>query len=105
MTRQQGRGANQKGSGRQPGADLRTLLLERMDACPTAEVLNDQVILPFVAALEDVCRARGYVMNIYGEQSNLVFSGDEDAAAEIYALAEAVLEALPVAVAIDDPNS
>ena len=43
------------------------LLAERMEACADAESLNDNVIIPFVAALEEVCGARGYVMNIYGE--------------------------------------
>jgi hypothetical protein len=75
-----------------PAGDLRRLLLERMEACQTAEALNNKVILPFVQALEDVCGARGYVMNIYGEQSNLVFTGDEDASEEIYALIEDYLD-------------
>ena len=56
---------------RKPADDLRKLLLERMEACQTAEALNDRVILPFIQALEDVCGARGYVLNIYGEQANL----------------------------------
>jgi len=77
---------------RKPADDLRRLLLERMEACQTAEALNNQVILPFVQALEDVCGARGYVLNIYGEQANLTFTGDEDAAEEIYALIENYLD-------------
>jgi len=68
---------------RKPANDLRKLLLERMEACQTAEALNDRVILPFIQALEDVCGARGYVLNIYG---------DEDAAEEIYALIESYLD-------------
>ena len=75
-----------------PADDLRRLLRERMEACPTAEALNDRVILPFVQALEDVCGARGYVLNIYGEQANLVFTGDEDAAEDIYAMVESYLD-------------
>ncbi|PIW28281.1 MAG: hypothetical protein COW30_07870 [Rhodospirillales bacterium CG15_BIG_FIL_POST_REV_8_21_14_020_66_15] len=75
-----------------PVSDLRRLMLERMEACPTAEALNDRVIMPFVQALEDVCAARGYVLNIYGEQANLVFTGDEDAAEEIYAMIESYLD-------------
>jgi hypothetical protein len=75
-----------------PADDLRRLLLERMEGCPTAEALNDRVILPFIQALEDVCGARGYVLNIYGEQANLTFTGDEDAAEEIYALIESYLD-------------
>ena len=77
---------------RKPADDLRRLLLERMEACQTAEALNDWVILPFIQALEDVCGARGYVLNIYGEQANLTFTGDEDAAEEIYALIEDYLD-------------
>ncbi|HBT43164.1 MAG TPA: hypothetical protein DIW51_07145 [Rhodospirillaceae bacterium] len=77
---------------RKPANDLRKLLLERMEACQTAEALNDRVILPFIQALEDVCGARGYVLNIYGEQANLTFTGDEDAAEEIYALIESYLD-------------
>lgn len=77
---------------RKPADDLQQLLLERMEACQTAEALNDRVILPFVRALEDVCGARGYVLNIYGEQANLTFTGDEDAAEEIYALIESYLD-------------
>ena len=53
-------------------------LAERMEACPDAESLNDQVLIPFAAALENICGARGYVLNIYGETSNIVFSGDPD---------------------------
>ncbi|MCF3630021.1 hypothetical protein RJ527_02090 [Thalassospiraceae bacterium LMO-SO8] len=79
-------------SKRKPADDLRRLLLDRMEACPTAEALNDRVILPFIQALEDVCGARGYVLNIYGEQANLTFTGDEDVAEEIYALIENYLD-------------
>ncbi len=42
-------------------------LFKRMEAEKTAEALNDNVIIPFAAALEEICRARGYVLNIYGE--------------------------------------
>lgn len=75
-----------------PGQDLRRELLQRMEACQTAETLNDKVILPFIQALEDVCGARGYVLNIYGEESNLVFTGDADASEEIYSLIETYLD-------------
>ncbi|MEQ8504691.1 MAG: hypothetical protein RIB80_05145 [Rhodospirillales bacterium] len=75
-----------------PGQDLRRELLQRMEACQTAEALNDKVIMPFIQALEDVCGARGYVLNIYGEESNLVFTGDADASEEIYSLIEAYLD-------------
>ena len=63
---------------------LMHLLAERMEACKDAESLNDEVIIPFVAALESVCGARGYVLNIYGEQSNIVFTGDPGDAEAIY---------------------
>lgn len=78
---------------RSPAQDLRRELAERMESCQTAEALNDRVIMPFVQALEDVCAARGYVLNIYGEQSNLVFTGDEDASEDIYSMVEEYLDA------------
>lgn len=67
-------------------------LAERMESCPDAESLNDQVIMPFVAALETVCGARGYMLNIYGETSNIVFTGDESDAEAIYSLIEQYLD-------------
>jgi len=74
-----------------PDALMRDLA-KRMEACPDAESLNDRVIMPFVAALESVCGARGYVLNIYGETSNIVFTGDEQQAEEIYTLVENYLD-------------
>jgi len=56
-------------------------LFARMADCATAERLNDQVILPFVQALEAICVDRGYVMNIYGDNSNLVITPDGHAEA------------------------
>jgi len=67
-------------------------LAKRMEACPDAESLHAQVILPFMAALETVCGARGYLLNIYGDTSNLVFTGDEADAETIYALVENYLD-------------
>ena len=67
-------------------------LAERMEACPDAEILNDNVLIPFAAALENVCGARGYVLNIYGETSNIIFSGDPDDAEALYRLVEDYLE-------------
>ena len=64
--------------------DLTRFLVERMEACVDAQSLNDQVLIPFAAALENICSARGYVLNIYGETSNIVFSGDPDDAETIY---------------------
>ncbi len=54
-------------------------LLARMAEYSDAESLNDNVITPFVSALESVCADRGYVLNIYGEGSNLVVSSPDDA--------------------------
>ena len=67
-------------------------LIQRMDKCDTAESLNDEVLMPFVVALEKVCGARGYVMNIYGETANMVFSGNPQDAETIYQIVEAYLD-------------
>ncbi len=74
---------------------LMRLLAERMEACPDVESLNDQVIIPFAAALESVCAARGYLLNIYGETSNVVFSGDADDAETIYRMIDDYLDSRP----------
>jgi len=71
-----------------------------MDACSDAESLNDQIISPFIAALESVCRARGYVLNIYGSRANLVVSTGEDVES-IYHLIEDYLDS---EVSIDPDN-
>ncbi len=84
-----GRGAGGRGGG--SSGDFTRELTAMMDSCPTAEALNDRVLQPFIAALEDVCGARGYVMNVYGETANLVFTGDEIKAGEIYAIVEEYL--------------
>lgn len=68
-------------------------LFKRMEAEKTAEALNDNVIIPFAAALEEICRARGYVLNIYGEASNIVFAGDGKDTEAIYRLVEDYLAA------------
>ena len=68
-------------------------LFKRMEAEKTAEALNDNVIIPFAAALEEICRARGYVLNIYGEAANIVFAGDGKDAEAIYRLVEDYLAA------------
>lgn len=70
-------------------------ILSRMEQCPTAESLNDEVIIPFVAALEKVCAARGYVLNIYGETANLAVSDDE-AAPVIYDIIDEYLDSRTV---------
>ncbi len=63
-------------------------LFERMEAEQSAEGLNDNVIIPFCAALEEVCEARGYVLNIFGDKSNIVFTGSEADSEAIYDLVE-----------------
>ena len=83
----------QKGAEGRGNADIfMRQLAERMEACPDAESLNDQVLIPFAAALENVCGARGYVLNIYGETSNIIFSGDPDDAEALFRLIEDYLE-------------
>ncbi len=72
---------------------LMRLLHERMENEDSAETLNDNVIIPFAAALEEICAARGYVLNIYGDISNIVVSGDEADAEAIYRLVEDYLSA------------
>ncbi len=67
-------------------------LAQRMEACPDAETLNDQVIIPFAAALETLCAARGYLLNIYGETSNIVFTGDTDDTETVYRMVEEYLD-------------
>lgn len=87
-----GRGGESKGPGKtDPDAFMRELI-RRMDACPTAEKLNDEVLMPFVLALEKVCGARGYVMNIYGETANIVFSGNAEDTEAIYQIVEAYMD-------------
>ena len=63
-------------------------LHQMMEGEAGAQSLNDNVITPFAAALEEICAARGYVLNIYGETSNIVFSGAEEDAEAIYQLVE-----------------
>ncbi|MBO6946508.1 MAG: hypothetical protein JJ855_00905 [Rhodospirillales bacterium] len=78
-------------SGNDPDAFMRDLI-RRMDGCDTAEKLNDEVLMPFALALEKVCGARGYVMNIYGETSNIVFSGNTEDTEAIYQIVEAYMD-------------
>ena len=69
--------AKRKSSGKKNAKALMRDLFARMEAAPDAQSLNDDVIIPFAAALEEVCEARGYILNIFGEKSNIVFSGDD----------------------------
>lgn len=73
-----------------PDAFLRDMI-KRMEACPDAESLNDNVILPFALALEKVAGARGYLLNIYGEASNIAVTSEDDAET-IYHLIEEYLD-------------
>ena len=79
-----------KGLGQSPD-QLMQSLSQLMEKCDTADALNDNVIVPFIAALESVCGARGYVLNIYGEKSNVVLTNEADAPA-IYELIEEYLD-------------
>lgn len=82
-----------KTTGSQSPDQLMRSLSKTMEQCDTAEDLNDQVIVPFVAALETVCEARGYVLNIYGEKSNVIFTSEADAPA-IYGMVEEYLDSI-----------
>ncbi len=84
--------SSKKGTKSDAEALMRTLF-KKMEAEKTADGLNDNVIVPFAAALENVCGARGYVLNIFGEKSNIVFTGNEADARAIYKLIEDYLTA------------
>jgi len=71
--------------------DLTKMLFDRMAACPDADALNNQVLTPFVTALEKIAAARGYVLNIQGTNSNLVITNQDDAEV-IYSLIEDFLD-------------
>ena len=73
--------------------ELMQMLFDRMQSENNAKALNANVIIPFAAALEEICQARGYHLNIHGEKSNIVFSGDEADAEAIYRLVEDYLAA------------
>ncbi len=66
-------------------------LHERMEATEDAQSLNDDVIVPFAAALEEICAARGYVLNIHGKKSNIIFTGNDTDAEAIYKIVEEYL--------------
>jgi len=85
-----GKSSNLKPSKRSPD-ELMRFLANEMEHQPTAEALNDNVLIPFMAALEKISEARGYVLNVYGEKSNLVFTSEEHAE-QIYYLIEQYLE-------------
>ena len=70
------------------GNKLAHVLTESMAACIDAESLNNEVLIPFATALERTCGKRGYVLNVYGETSNIIFTGDPDDSEEIYMMIE-----------------
>ena len=70
------------------GNKLAHILCDSMGACIDAESLNNEVLIPFATALERTCGKRGYVLNIYGETSNIIFTGDPDDSEEIYMMVE-----------------
>ena len=75
----------------QTSDELLRAIIARMENCSNAEALNNEVIMPFILALEKVCEARGYLMNIYGEQSNIAITTRDDAET-IYHLIEEYLD-------------
>ena len=84
--------AKRKRGGKPAGNEFADELVDRMARYTDAESLNDHIITPFAAALETVCSDRGYVLNIYGDTSNLVVSNEEDAEA-IFQLVENYFQA------------
>ncbi len=79
------------GPGTRSPDDLMRFLAEEMEHHQSADALNDNILIPFMAALEKIAEARGYVLNIYGEKSNLVFTSEEHAE-QIYYLIEKYLD-------------
>lgn len=83
--------AKRRRGGKSDARNFADEMLERMAKYDNAESLNDNVITPFAAALEKICGERGYVLNVYGDSSNLVVSNEEDAEA-IFQLVEEYFE-------------
>jgi hypothetical protein len=83
--------AKRRRGGKSDARNFADEMLERMAQYDNAESLNDNVITPFAAALEKICGERGYVLNVYGDSSNLVVSNEEDAEA-IFQLVEEYFE-------------
>ena len=71
-----------------PTFQLKLSLFNMMKNEKTIEGLNEKVIIPFITAMEDICAARGYVLNIYGERSNLIFTRKAKEAEDINKLVE-----------------
>ncbi len=76
--------------GKGPSSFMRDLQA-RMENCSNAETLNDQVITPFIQSLVTVCDARGYVLNVYGENCNLAITPG-DHSEPLFQLIEAYLD-------------
>lgn len=66
-------------------------LQKLMASCENGELLNSEIITPFMTALVDICNARGYVFNIYGDHCNLIVTPG-DHAEPIFNLLEAYLD-------------
>ena len=81
-----------RGLGQSPDQLMRSLS-KLMEKYESADALNDNVIVPFITALETVCGARGYVLNIYGEKSNIVLTNEADAPA-LYEVIEDYLDSV-----------
>lgn len=91
--RKPGSRSGAKGAGGPNAVPEVAALVRAMDGLQSAELLHDKAILPFITALEDVCRARGYVLNIYGEGANLIVTGDGDSSEAIYEMVDHYLDA------------
>jgi len=70
-------------------------IFQGMNKCETAEELNKKFIKPFTKALIDVCGPRGYVINIYGDNCNLVISPDNHSE-NIYKIINSYLDELNI---------
>ena len=75
------------------GKKLMKYLVREMEKCNDVSALNENVIIPFISALEKTADSRSYVLNIYGRKSNLVFTNEEDSEA-IYNIVEEYLDKL-----------
>lgn len=70
-------------------------ILKQMNKCSNVEDLNNLVITPFTKALVDICGSRGYVVNIYGNNCNLVIS-PENHSEDIYKIIDSYLDNLNI---------
>jgi len=70
-------------------------IFKQMSKCSNAEDLNNLIITPFTKALVDICGSRGYVINIYGNNCNLVVS-PENHSEDIYKIIDSYLDNLNI---------